>query len=68
MNIDFLRKLKLVLYVVSFAVIFIFGYLAESTGSKMKMMIIVLVLLAVNFAVYKIAAAYNKKQDKKDGV
>ena len=65
---DFLRKLKLVLYVVSFAVIFIFGYLAESAGSRMKMMIIVLVLLAVNFSVYKIAARRNKKQDKKDGV
>ena len=65
---DFLRKLKLVLYAVSLAEIFIFGYFAESAGNKTKMMIITLVLLSVNFIIYKIAAKYRKKQDKKSGI
>lgn len=68
MNIDFLRKLKLVLYAVSLGEIFLFSYLAERTGNNIKMMFAALVLILINFAVYKTATKYHKKADKKDGI
>jgi hypothetical protein len=68
MNMNFLRKLKLILYGVSLAEIFIFGYLADKTGGNTKMAIIALALIAVNIAIYKTAAKNNKKRNEKDGV
>lgn len=67
MKFDISRKLKLFLYFVSFAEIFIFGYLADKTGNNVEMMLIALALLVLNFVIYKIAVK-NKSQGKQDGV
>lgn len=66
MKMDFLRILKSVLYVVSFAEIFLFGYLADKTGSNMKMMIIALILLALNIAIYKAVEKYRKNRENEN--
>ena len=63
MKMDFLRKLKLFLYALSFAQIFIAKWLADKTSSNVKFMVIALVLLALNVIIYKIAAKRVKKDD-----
>ena len=64
MKIDFLRILKLVLYAISFAVIFILSYMAKKTGENIKMMIIALAILLLNFLIYFVAAKiYAKSRD-----
>jgi len=67
MKIDFLRILKLVLYVISFAVIFILGYTAKKTGENTKMMVIALAILLLNFLIYLFASKIYAKSRDNDG-
>jgi hypothetical protein len=57
---DILRKIKLALYGVSIIEIITFGELFKR-GGGMKMPVIAVVLLAVNYAIYK----YVEKKAKK---
>jgi hypothetical protein len=68
MKIDFLRKIKLTLYALSIAEIFIFGYLADKTGDNAKFAAITVILLLLNIIVYKSASKYYKKRDKENGL
>ncbi|MCL2335532.1 MAG: hypothetical protein FWC57_05650 [Endomicrobia bacterium] len=61
MKIDFLRILKLVLYAVSFAAIFILSFASKKTGENTKMMIIALAILILNLLIYVAAAKIYKK-------
>ncbi|MDR1196120.1 MAG: hypothetical protein LBL00_06570 [Endomicrobium sp.] len=67
MKINFLKKFKVTLYALSLAEIFIFGYLADKTGSNTKFAVITAILLLLNLIVYKSTAKYYKKQDKENG-
>ena len=57
---DILKKIKLALYGISIIEIITFGELFQR-GGGMKMLVITLVLLAVNYAVYKFVAKRGKK-------
>ncbi len=60
MKPDFLRTVKLALYFVSFAEIFLFGYLGKQSGQNTKMMIIALGLLVLNILIYKLVSKKYK--------
>ena len=61
---DILKKIRLALYGISLIEIITFGELFKR-GGGIKMMIITLVLLAVNYAVYKFVA--KRKKDCENG-
>ena len=65
MNTDSLRILKIVLYAVSFAAIFFFGYLADESGSDTGMMLAALGVIIISFVVYRIASRKGEKMTLK---
>lgn len=67
MKMDFLRKLKIVLYAFSFFIIFLFGHIAKNTGENTRMALITLAILILNIIIYKIASNHFKggKDDDK---
>ncbi len=59
---DFLRKLKLILYFIAMVSVLILGWLAEKTGDKTKMMLIALAVLFVCICIFKLAKKYFKNE------
>ena len=64
MQMDFLRKLKLILYFIAMAAVLFFGYLSKKTGENIKMMFIALVILLVCAGIFKLAQ--KRVQNKKE--
>lgn len=64
MKLNFLRKLKLVLYIISFIEIFLFGYISKITDKNTQMMLIALAAMLVNLTIYIVAAKRFKKENK----
>ena len=67
MRMDFLRKLKLGLYAVSLAEIFVFGHLAGKNGKNIEMMLIALALIVINISVYAIMSKKRKIKEMNHG-
>ncbi|MDR1941859.1 MAG: hypothetical protein LBQ47_06005 [Endomicrobium sp.] len=59
---DFLRKLKLFLYIVSAAEIIILGEFAKRSGQNVKMAVAALLLVGVNVVIYKLAFRRRGKE------
>ncbi|MCL2390724.1 MAG: hypothetical protein FWD54_07515 [Endomicrobia bacterium] len=62
---NFLTKLKLFLYALSFVQIFVLGYIGRADDDNIQVMYIALALLALNVAVYAIIRFIVKKREKR---